>query len=359
LGKNMSVARQSLKQLSLLGPATLILAVVVLYGTPSAGADGSRLAQLQATGLLRVCADPDNLPFSSRDSQQPGYDVELAREIAQALRARAEIVWVPTILGRRAIRQLLEGKCDLFMGLPNDARFLSDNPRLTLSAPYYTLRHVLVSPTKQPIKDLNDLRDKTVAVEAMSLADIFLFQNGQRREISQTAEDAVQAVIRGDAQAAFVWAPIGWWLVKRHPEAQLQAADVSVPDLEFQLSVGMRMGDEEFRTAVDAVVGRLVAQATVSDILSRYGLPPPTITQAAVEDNQGRSLYFQICAPCHGEDATGGGPVPNLKTFAGTEDQFLRVALNGRPDRGMPAWKGKLTEDELRAILVFIQSLPK
>jgi ABC-type amino acid transport substrate-binding protein len=355
----MSVERQSLKQLSLLGPATLILVVAALYGTASVGADGSLLAQLQATGLLRVCADPDNLPFSSRDPQQPGYDVELAGEIAQALGARAEIVWVPTILGRRAIRQLLEGKCDLFMGLPNDARFLSDNPRLMLSTPYYTLRHALVSPKRQPVNDLNGLREKTIAVEAMSLADIFLFQNGQRREISRTPEDAVQAVFRGDAQAAFLWAPIGRWLVKKHPEAQLQAVDVSVPDLEFQLSVGMRKGDEELHTAVDAVVKRLVAQAKVAESLSRYGMPPPTMTQAAVETNQGRSLYYQICAPCHGEDATGGGPVPNLKTFAGTEEQFLRVALNGRPDRGMPAWKGKLTEDELHAILAFIQSLPK
>jgi mono/diheme cytochrome c family protein len=72
-----------------------------------------------------------------------------------------------------------------------------------------------------------------------------------------------------------------------------------------------------------------------------------------------RSLYYQICAPCHGEDASGGGPVPNLKGFQGTQEKLLQITLNGRSDRGMPAWKGKLSEDEPRAILAFFQTLPK
>jgi mono/diheme cytochrome c family protein len=85
----------------------------------------------------------------------------------------------------------------------------------------------------------------------------------------------------------------------------------------------------------------------------------PTVAQATPDLKQGRSLYYQICAPCHGEDASGGGPVPNLKEFQGTQEKFLQVALNGRSDRGMPAWKGKLSEDELLAIWTFVRTLPK
>jgi hypothetical protein len=51
--------------------------------------------------------------------------------------------------------------------------------------------------------------------------------------------------------------------------------------------------------------------------------------------------------------------VPDLKTFPGTEERFLKIALEGRSDRGMPAWKGKLSEDELRAVLAFVRTLPK
>jgi mono/diheme cytochrome c family protein len=77
------------------------------------------------------------------------------------------------------------------------------------------------------------------------------------------------------------------------------------------------------------------------------------------DPKQGGSLYYQICAPCHGDDASGGGPVPNLKEFQGTQEKFPQIALNERSDRGIPAWKGKLSEDEPRVILAFIQTLPK
>ena len=338
---------------------SLILAGILLSSAGASRAEGGILAQVKGAGVLRVCADPDNLPFSSKDPREPGYDVEVAGEIARALGARAEMTWVSTFLGRSAIRQLLDGKCDLFMGLPHDERFLSDNPRLALSTPYYTLQHVLVSPTGQSVKDLSHLGDRKVAVEQMSLGDIFLFQNGHPRQIYRTQTEAFLAVVRGETPAAFLWAPIGWWLVKKDPAAKLQAAEVSIPGLEFRVGVGMRKGDEEFQTAVNDVVEQMVAQGKVGDILAHYGMPSRAMAQAVAGAKQGRSLYYQICAPCHGEDASGGGPVPSLKEFQGTEEKFLQIGLNGRADRGMPPWKGKLSEDELLAIRVFIQSLPK
>jgi ABC-type amino acid transport substrate-binding protein len=338
---------------------TLLIGSLPLSSTAGSHAAAGLLEQVKATGALRVCADPDNPPFSDRNPQEPGYDVELAGEIAQRLGARAEMIWISTFLGRSAMRQLQEAKCDLFMGLPKDERFLSENRRLVLSIPYYTLSHVLVSPAAQPVKDLSDLRDRKVAVERVSLGDIFLFQNGQQRDIYRSQPEAFQAVVSGEAAAAFLWAPIGWWLLKKHPEARLQAAEVSVPDLEFRIAVGMRTGDEVFESAVNAAVQQLVAHGTVAEIMSRYGVPSAATAQAASDPQQGRSLYYQICALCHGQNAEGGGPVPDLKTFPGTEEQFLQISLNGRPDRGMPAWKGKLSEDELRTILAFIQSLPK
>jgi ABC-type amino acid transport substrate-binding protein len=342
---------------AVLSPAALLCLAVLMAGPAAAHADAGLLAQVKATGVLRVCADPDNLPFSSRDPGEPGYDVEIAGAIAAALGARAELIWVSTVLGRSAIRQLLEGKCDLLMGLPLDERLSRENDRLALSVPYYRLRHVLVSPIAQPIGDLSGLRDQRVAVERVSLGDIFLFQNGQRRHISRSQREAFQAVAHGEAAAAFLWAPIAWWLLKQQPQARLQAVEVSVPDIEFDIGAGLRRGDEAFQAAVNRAVQQLIAQGTVARALARYGVPSPV--QTAADLQQGRSLYYQVCAACHGQSAEGGGPVPNLKTFAGSEEQFLKVSLNGRSDRGMPAWKGKLTEDELRSILAFIQSLPK
>jgi ABC-type amino acid transport substrate-binding protein len=87
-----------------------------------------------------------------------------------------------------------------------------------------------------------------VAVELVSFGDIFMFQNGQQRDVYQSQPEALQAVVRGQVGAAFLWAPIGWWLVKQHPAAQVQAVDVSVPNLEFKMAAGVRKGDEAFQT---------------------------------------------------------------------------------------------------------------
>src|SRR5437867_2034060 len=46
---------------------------------------GGTLSKIAAGGPVRVCADPDNLPFSSRDSQQQGFDVEVARAVANEI----------------------------------------------------------------------------------------------------------------------------------------------------------------------------------------------------------------------------------------------------------------------------------
>src|SRR5439155_14841868 len=45
---------------------------------------------------IRLCADPSNLPFSSQDTQEPGFEVEIARAIAEALGAELSVHWFPT-----------------------------------------------------------------------------------------------------------------------------------------------------------------------------------------------------------------------------------------------------------------------
>ena len=85
-----------------------------------AGAGGLVLALLgagvvEAVDLrgVRVCADPDNLPFSSKDPATPGFEVELAR----ALDTDVSFHWVPTYRWPVVARRLLDRRCDLFFGV--------------------------------------------------------------------------------------------------------------------------------------------------------------------------------------------------------------------------------------------------
>ena len=83
--------------------------------------------------------------------------------------------------------------------------------------------------------------------------------------------------------------------------------------------------------------------------------PPPADPKIKL----GQSLYYQMCAPCHGPTASGGGSVNDLQKFDGNEEDFVQASLKGRLPKGMPAWKGNLTEDELRAIRSFVLTIPR
>ncbi|PYM88030.1 MAG: hypothetical protein DME13_03905, partial [Candidatus Rokuibacteriota bacterium] len=105
-----------------------VVVAIVLIATTSSAGEARR---------LRLCADPSNLPFSSRDAREPGFEVEIARAIAAALDAELTVHWVPTAREIVVLRQLDEGRCDLVMGLPIIPGFVDDKPRLSVSAPYY------------------------------------------------------------------------------------------------------------------------------------------------------------------------------------------------------------------------------
>lgn len=352
-----------------LAPLILVVCVLAVMVGQSAG---GVLPQLKAAGSLRFCADPQNLPFSSQDSQQPGFEVELAGEIARELGLRADMVWIRTEGGRTALRQLLEGRCDLFMGLPQDQRFLEDNPRLTLSTPYYAMGHVLVLPAGSGIRELKELGHKPVAVEFGSLGAIFAFKQGQAQQTYRTQEELFPAVARGEATAAIMWAPIAGWMAKMHPESKLRLVHVQGNDLEFPVGIGMRKADTDLKEAVDEGLQRLGQRHVVTDILARYGVPLSS-PQAAGEQaaktvgNQlaqadtkvGEALYRKSCAECHGLDAKGSALAKDLTSFKDTDEAFVKIVLNGRPGTAMAPFKGLLSEEEIHQIRAYVKTLPQ
>src|SRR5882757_6011492 len=97
------------------------------------------IAEVGATAQtreLRVCADPNNMPFSSRD--QTGFENRIAAIVAQDLNARLTFVWQR--MGRGFVREYLDkAQCDLVLGIPTNYRAV-----LTTS-PYYRSTYVFIS----------------------------------------------------------------------------------------------------------------------------------------------------------------------------------------------------------------------
>ncbi len=341
----------------------LVLSILPLAGGLEA-AEHRGLAEVRQRGFLRVCADPSNLPFSSSDPSNPGFEVELASLLAREIGVEVRFQWTPTY--RRALRPLRDGVCDLFMGLPQDDRFREGTPWVRVSRPYYTMGHAIVAKTGSGIGAFADLAGKRVAIEGTSVADFYLFDRGIDRGIYRSQEEAFRGVTAGETPAALLWLPVAGWLARGM--ADLRVIPVSDLRLEFPIGAGVRRRDADLAAAVDGAVGRLRDSGKVQETLGRYGaLSGPTARrpiplQARDPTEAGRSLFSTACSRCHGAEGVGGGQggaIPPIRNYQGGQDRFVRIVQNGRQGTPMAPFRGILTVDEIHSIYRYLTSLPQ
>jgi ABC-type amino acid transport substrate-binding protein len=307
---------------------------------------------------MRLCAHPSKQPFSSRDASLPGFEVEIARAVAQALGAEFSVHWVPTSREIVVFRQLYEGRCDLFMGVPLTERFTDDKPGLLFSAPYHVMRQVVVSPDLGAVRSPDDLPSKLIGVQAMTLSDQLVYERGYNRKVYLSPEETFSALVKGEVDVVVMESPLAGWFIKRN--AGFRGWAINDPARDLKIGAAVRRADPALKEAVDRAIGQLGPQ-TLPDILARYGL---TVAQAAApasplsgELRAARSIYLTQCSQCHGADAKGTAAAANLRAFKGTHADFLRIVQNGRPGTGMTPWKGLITEDDIRNIHRYIQHL--
>lgn len=73
---------------------------------------------------------------------------------------------------------------------------------------------------------------------------------------------------------------------------------------------------------------------------------------------RGYELYDSYCYRCHGQDATESELAPNLRDSLAkgmTIQQMIAVCMTGREEKGMPAWAGFLSEEDVRRIFMYIE----
>jgi polar amino acid transport system substrate-binding protein len=345
-------------------PRRLGMFVVLILAVGLAVAEPSGLGPIRARGELRVCADPANLPFSSAEAATPGFEVELARLVARELGVEARVQWHPTVV--RALQPLREGECDLFMGLPTDERFAAGTPWVAVSRPYYVMSHALVARADSSIRTLGDLAAQRVAIEAASVADLYLLDKDVQRGLYKNQVEAFRAVAAGEAPAALLWRPVASWLARS--DAALRVIALADPRLEFPVGAGVQRRNRELADAIDAAIGRLQERGEVQQVLERYGVsaePPAassagaaTTVQANEATEKGRSVYATVCSRCHGAEGSGGGMFPTLRNYARGWDRFLQTVQNGRPGTPMAPFKNILKEEEIRSVYQYLTSLP-
>jgi quinoprotein dehydrogenase-associated probable ABC transporter substrate-binding protein len=239
------------------------------------------------TSVLRVCADPNNLPFSNDRGE--GFENALADMYARDLGARVEYTWWAQRRG--FFRQTLgSGACDVVMGVPTGFEMAAT------SRPYYRSTYVFVSrrDRRLNLRSLDDSRLRVLRVGVQMVGDDFsntppapaLSARGAIRNIvgysvvgdyTQPNPPAriVDAVERGEIDVAIVWGPLAGYFAK-HASAPLEVVPVT-PDHDgplpftFDVSMAFRRGDaERARTIAEFLERR---QPEIDALLDRYGVP--------------------------------------------------------------------------------------
>jgi mxaJ protein len=237
---------------------------------------------------LRVCADPNNLPFSNRKGE--GFENELARLIAGELGTEVRYTWWPQ--RRSFIRNTLAARaCDVIMGTNTGAE------RVLTTRPYYRSTYVFVSrrDRRLGIRSLNDsaLRSLRIGVQlvgddyantppvhALSRRGIIgnLVGYSVFGDYSQPNPPAriIDAVIARDVDLAIAWGPLAGYFAKRSPvpldiAPVLPAVDPPGLRFAFDISMAVRPDDEALRRRLDSLLER--KQSEIRRLLSRYGVP--------------------------------------------------------------------------------------
>jgi mxaJ protein len=256
-------------------------------GSLKALAVAAALAGPAGARELRVCADPNNLPFSNE--KQEGFENKLVNLIAQDLNAAVAYTWHAQRRG--FLRETLKtGACDLVPGLPS--RF--EGVRTT--APYYRSSYVFVTRLNGPaVGSFDDaaLRDRRVGVQlvgddgsntppAHALARRGIVANvrgytlyGDYREPNPPAR-IVDAVASGEIDIAVVWGPLAGYFATREPEhlrvvpVQPSAEGPLLP-MAWDISMAVRVGDDTLLAEIGGVLER--RRTEVDAILAAYGVP--------------------------------------------------------------------------------------
>jgi len=250
--------------------------------------------RVRERGELTVCIDPANLPYSSAKPDQPGFDVELARALAERLHVKLRVEWLD-VQHETAVGQLLKRECDLVFGEPVAPNLVADDQelagKLLYSRPYYRTGYVFVERKDGPhVTSLNELKgakSQRLGAEAGSVADYSLRQRGHLRRLYRNQLATLKALNDGDIDYAYLWANAGWTL-HTTPEWKLQLSPNYIPEDHWDIAIAVDPSDKELKGHVDAALDALVSDGTVARALSHYHVPYYAPVVAPAEGAQGR-----------------------------------------------------------------------
>lgn len=371
---------------------TVLLSATLLTPAFWAGAEGAKPP-------LRLCADPTNLPFSSDEPGKPGLYLEIGQAVAERLGRTVSYNWYKSYFGKRTVRETLLSKhCDAMVGLPSTEDFMG--PAVIFSKPVAREGYALVGTRDRQLAGIDDLKGLRVAVQYQSTPQNLLAMRDDIQKVTVLSpEEGMTALEQGKVDIAFIWAPVAGWLNKTSYGDKYQIVSTEGEGLLWATAIGFAKASDALRDEVDSVLPSL--QPDISALFAKYGVPngapvkfgqaapattssvgtsePVTVGQAKAAEKPvqtaaaaggdakgdaaaGRHVFNGTCAHCHGPDAVQAERKIDLRLLRKryAEDMeltFWKTVHDGRPAKGMPAWKNVFSDDELRNVYAYLQSV--
>lgn len=256
-----------------------VVAALSLVSTTAAGAPARE---------LRVCADPNNLPFSNQRGE--GFENRIAELIAHDMGATVRYTWWAQRRG--FIRSTLKASmCDLVIGVPSSFDLTA------VTVPYYRSTYVFVTRRDRNLEihsfDDPALKKLKIGVElvgddGMNTPPVHALGNrgirgnlkgylvyGDYRQPHPPSR-IIEAVARGDVDVAIVWGPLAGYFAAQQPVAldvNPVSPQIDLPFLPevFDISMGVRREDKAFRDTLDVILAK--RKQEIDSILDSYHVP--------------------------------------------------------------------------------------
>ncbi|MBV9761963.1 MAG: quinoprotein dehydrogenase-associated putative ABC transporter substrate-binding protein [Acidobacteriaceae bacterium] len=245
----------------------------------------SLLPVFAQTATLRVCADPNNLPFSNR--QQQGLENKLADLVAASMNTKVEYRWW---VERKSFakKSLNAGACDAVMGIP---RGMDD---VLTTDPYYRSSYVFVSRQDRnlQIESLSDPRLAELRIGVHVVGDDYappafaLAHRGIVKNVigfslygaygeADPPRKLIGAVENGDIDVAIAWGPLAGYFAQG-AKLPLTIAPVEPPvflgvPFAYDISIGVREGDASLQQQLNRILQQ--QSSAIQALLASYGVP--------------------------------------------------------------------------------------
>jgi mxaJ protein len=270
-------------------------------------------------GLLRVCADMDNLPFSNQKGE--GYENKIADLIANEWHSKLEYVWWPI---RRGYYRMLNGTyCDLVIESPVGI------DQAGATKPYYRSGYMFLSRKGSGLANIKSLADPRLKKLKIGV-NLFVSTDGEHSppemalsrygvvgnlvgysvayDSTTRPEDIINAVAKKDVDLAIVWGPQAGYFVKKSavplvltPLAAEVDSATGYP-MSYNIGMAVRRRDREFRDSLQTLIDR--KRPEILNILKEYGVPALPVKEEAKSEDKPKASGPSPKAPADSSSAS-------------------------------------------------------